>query len=119
MNQRINFYSDAYRPKVDYLSLNLCAIYLGALLACADDNHWCNGLVSNRFEMSSRPQSPRQERMASADHPARTVIESRAKDPALELTAIQLERDQKDKLTLAPISAARSTWQRGWIFWLS
>ena len=32
MSQRINFYTDAYRPKIDYLSLNLCAIYLGSFV---------------------------------------------------------------------------------------
>ena len=33
MNQRINFYTDSFKPKVDYLSLNLSAAYMGALIA--------------------------------------------------------------------------------------
>jgi hypothetical protein len=100
MNQRINFYSDAYRPKVDYLSLNLCAIYLGSfvgvlLLATLVQ---VVGQQSVRGKLAAA-ESAKVEWLAQIKQ-LEGVIEDRAKDPALEAVAAQLERDQKDKLTL-------------------
>ena len=100
MNQRINFYTDSFKPKVDYLSLNLSAAYMGALIAVL--------LVMTLVQWFGQRQlrdgvsaalAARAEWQAQMTQ-LEQVIESRAKDPALELTAEQLERDQKDKLTL-------------------
>ena len=100
MNQRINFYTDSSKPKVDYLSLNLSAAYMGALIAVLMVMtlvQWF-GQRQLRDDVSAAlaARAEWQAQMTQLEQ----VIESRAKDPALELTAEQLERDQKDKLTL-------------------
>ena len=100
MNQRINFYTDSFKPKVDYLSLNLSAAYMGALIAVLMVMtlvQWF-GQRQLRDDVSAAlaARAEWQAQMTQLEQ----VIESRAKDPALELTAEQLERDQKDKLTL-------------------
>ena len=100
MNQRINFYTDSFKPKVDYLSLNLSAAYMGALVAVLMIMtlvQWF-GQRQLRDDVSAAlaAKAEWQAQMTQLEQ----VIESRAKDPVLELTAEQLERDQKDKLTL-------------------
>ena len=100
MNQRINFYTDSFKPKVDYLSLNLSAAYMGALIAVLMVMtlvQWF-GQRQLRDDVSAAlaARAEWQAQMTQLEQ----VIESRARDPALELTAEQLERDQKDKLTL-------------------
>ena len=100
MNQRINFYTDSFKPKVDYLSLNLSATYMGALIAVLMTMtlvQWF-GQRQLRDDVSAAlaAKAEWQAQMTQLEQ----VIELRAKDPALELAAEQLERDQKDKLTL-------------------
>jgi len=100
MSQRINFYTDAYRPKIDYLSLNLCAVYLGSLVGVLLLITLVQviGQQTVRGELAAA-ESARVEWQTQITQ-LESVIEARAKDPALEAVASQLERDQKDKLTL-------------------
>lgn len=100
MNQRINFYTDSFKPKIDYLSLNLSATYMGALMAVLMTMtlvQWF-GQRQLRDDVSAAlaAKAEWQVQMTQLEQ----VIELRAKDPVLELAAEQLERDQKDKLTL-------------------
>jgi len=100
MSQRINFYTDAYRPKIDYLSLNLCAVYLGSFVGVLLLITLVQviGQQSVRSELAAA-ESAKEEWQTQISQ-LEGVIEARAKDPALEAVASQLERDQKDKLTL-------------------
>ncbi len=100
MSQRINFYSEKYRPRVDYLSLNHCASYLTfmmALIAVALTLQY----VSQRsmtLGISELEADVGEWNAQIAE--LKKVIVARAKDPRLESAVSQLESEQKDKLTL-------------------
>jgi len=100
MKQRINFYTDSYHPKTDYFSLNLCAAYLGGLaiimLFVSLGQYLFQSSVRNNLEIAQSANTEWRDQITQL----KATIVARARDPQLESVALQLENDQKDKLTL-------------------
>ena len=98
--QSINLYSEALRPKVDWLSLNLVAGYIGifllTLITASVIDLWDRRTVA----MSAVSEATDLENLQQEIQSLEQLIQSRAKDPALEADMQALEAVQKDKLTL-------------------
>ena len=98
--QSINLYSEALRPKVDWLSLNLFASYVGGvvliLVVLSAVDLWDQGAVATEVASETGQREVLLQDIQSLEQ----LIESRAKDPALEAEMQALEAVQKDKLTL-------------------
>ena len=100
MLQSINLYSDALKPKRDWLSLNLFTGYIGSVLLVL--------LVISAVDLWDRQSlvnsvTAREVAIAELElqiQELEQLIEARAKDPALEAQKDALEQVQKDKLTL-------------------
>jgi len=100
MKQRVNFYTDFYHPKTDYFSLKLCVAYLGALaiimLFVSFGQYLSQLTVRNNLELARSANAEWGDQIKQL----KATIVARARDPQLESVAIQLENDQKNKLTL-------------------
>ena len=98
--QSINLYSEALRPKVDWLSLNLFASYVGGILlilvVLSAVDLWDQGAVATEVASETGQREVLMQDIQSLEQ----LIESRAKDPVLEADMQALEAVQKDKLTL-------------------
>lgn len=100
MMQQVNFYTAEFRPRIDLLSLNFCAAYLGVLtFVCSiyTGVQWWELAV---VESEKRGLVDQKESIQAEISALEAQIESRAKDPLLEAKALELERYQKDRLTL-------------------
>jgi len=100
VSQDINFYSRDFRPRLDWLGLNLSLVYGVVLLLILS--------AVSLFEVYSQRQvisNLSQEEIENRDWKDKIaklerIITERAKDPALERRVLELESTQKDKLML-------------------
>lgn len=100
MRQSINLYTPDLRPKVDWLSLKLTLLYVGVLLFVLMFISTIDLVSRKDLEDALALAEGQQQRWLSEITEFERLIEERAKDPALEAEVDQLERLQKDKLTL-------------------
>jgi len=98
--QSINLYSDALRPKRDWLSLNWVTSYLAALFICLMSltafDLWDRRSLAMTLTAIDESNGALQLEIKRLE----ALIDARAKDPALEAEKNKLELSQKDKLTL-------------------
>lgn len=100
MNQEINFYTRAYRPRIDWLSLEFSMLYL-LVLSLALTIASLSEVFSQRQVSGALSAA----RTLNADWKVKVealeaIVTDRAKDPALEKRVNTLVAIQKDKLVL-------------------
>ena len=100
MRQSINLYTAELKPRVDWLSLKYTLGYVGALTFVLATVSAADLLSRRDLAAALTTAQVQQERWLAEIVELERVIEERAKDPALEAEVVQLERFQKDKLTL-------------------
>ena len=100
MNQDINFYTREFRPRFNWLSLNLSLGYCGVLILVLMVVSLLE-VFGQRQVMSALSEIEREnQEWQSKIAGLQAIITERAKDPALEQRLAELEGFQKDKLSL-------------------
>ena len=100
MSQSINFYSRDFRPRFDWLGLNISVVYSAVLLATLSvlsllEVYGQRQVIGNLSQVEIESRDWKQN-IADLER----IITERAKDPALERKVVKLESMQKDKLML-------------------
>ena len=99
-DQSVNLYTDKFRPRIDWLSLNRCVVYvlvvsLVPVMVSVQESLESSDLVA---ELVVQQDSTKQWRSNLSS--IRAEIDKQSKDPQLEATIVQLQAAQSDKLTL-------------------
>ena len=99
-DQSINLYTDKFRPRIDWLSLNRCLVYvlvvsLVPVMVSVKQSLESSDLVA---ELTIQQGLTKQRRSNLSS--IRAEIDKQSKDPQLEATIVQLQAKQSDKLTL-------------------
>ena len=99
-DQSINLYTDKFRPRIDWLSLNRCLVYvlvvsLVPVMVSVKQSLESSDLVA---ELTIQQGLTKQRRSNLSS--IRAEIDKQSKDPQLEATIVQLQAKQSDKFTL-------------------
>lgn len=99
-DQSINLYTDKFRPRIDWLSLNRCLVYvlvasLVPVMVSVQQSVESSNLVT---ELTVQQDLTKQWRSSLGS--LRGEIDKQSKDPQLEAKVVQLQATQSDKLTL-------------------
>ena len=98
--QSVNLYTDEFRPRIDWLSLNRCLIYvllvsLAPVAISVQQSMESSDLVVNLTVQQDLTQQWRLNLQS-----LRADIDKQSKDPELEAKIVLLQGKQSDKLTL-------------------